>query len=51
MTPAPTSEQQALTFSASEYLDKIKSVFDYRIIGIAVMVVLIVFWTVIEILA
>ncbi len=51
ITPHPTTEQQALTFSKSAYFEKIKSWMDYRIIGLVVMILLIFLWTVIEILA
>ncbi|WP_281988255.1 sodium:solute symporter family transporter [Aquimarina aggregata] len=51
LTPEPTTQQKALTFSASAYLDKIKSATDYRIIGIIIMVVLVVLWSIIEFLA
>ncbi|RED96549.1 sodium:solute symporter family transporter [Marinoscillum furvescens] len=51
LTPAPTAEQQALSFTAKAYFDKIKSIADYRIIGIGVMVLLIVLWAAIELIA
>ncbi len=48
LTPAPTLEQQALTFSGSAYFKKINSRLDYRIIGAAIMILLIVLWGLIE---
>lgn len=51
LTPVPTEEQQALTFSRKKYFDKIRSATDYRILGIATMLLLIIFWTAIEIMA
>ncbi|WP_282089510.1 sodium:solute symporter family transporter [Aquimarina algiphila] len=51
LTPTPTEAQQALTFSGSAYFKKIKSTFDYRIIGIVVLIVLVVLWLIIEMIA
>lgn len=51
LTPAPSAEQQALSFSPGAYFDKIKSLKDYRVIGIGVMVLLIALWTLIELIA
>ncbi len=50
-TPAPSIEQQNLTFSRNAYLEKIKSITDYRMIGIAVLLILIISWAIIEFLA
>ena len=50
-TPVPTLAQQHYTFNHSDYFTKIKSVLDYRIIGILIIVLLAVLWSVIEILA
>ncbi|MFY0626580.1 MAG: sodium/solute symporter [Reichenbachiella sp.] len=49
-TPVPSEAQQALTFSNNAYFEKINSAIDYRVIGIAVMITLIVLWTIIEII-
>jgi len=51
LTPAPTAEQQALTFSSGAYFDKITSATDYRIIGGGVLFLLIILWTIIEFIA
>lgn len=51
MTPLPTPEQQRYTFNHSEYFTKIKSVWDYRIIGLGVILLLIVLWGIVENLA
>ncbi len=47
-TPRPTLEQQALTFSGSAYFQKINSGLDYRIIGMSIMFLLIILWSLIE---
>lgn len=47
-TPKPTEEQMALTFSGSEYFTKIKSAIDYRVMGIVIVILLVIFWAVIE---
>ncbi len=51
LTPEPDEKQQSYTFTSSDYFSKVRSLFDYRIIGIAVMVLLIVLWTIIEVIA
>lgn len=51
LTPTPTLEQRNHTFNHSEYFTKIKSVFDYRIIGIAILVLLAILWITIEMVA
>ncbi|TGV04189.1 sodium:solute symporter family transporter [Flavivirga rizhaonensis] len=48
LTPKPTEAQMAYTFVRSDYFRKIKSVFDYRIIGISIMILLIILWGIIE---
>lgn len=48
LTPKPSESQRQYTFTGSEFFTKIQSWKDYRIIGIAVMVILIVLWTLIE---
>lgn len=48
LTPVPTLEQQRYTFNHSDYFTKIKSIFDYRIIGVAILVLLVVLWFIIE---
>lgn len=47
-TPMPTLEQRRHTFNHSEYFTKIKSIVDYRIIGVAVIILLAVLWIIIE---
>lgn len=51
MTPVPSSAQQHYTFNHSDYFTKIKSVWDYRIIGIGVILLLVVLWGIVENLA
>ncbi|TDG36247.1 sodium:glucose symporter [Pedobacter changchengzhani] len=51
LTPVPTVEQQSHTFDGSAYFTKIKSIFDYRIIGISILVLLAVLWIAIEVMA
>ena len=51
LTPEPDEKQKRFTFTSSEFFTRIQSALDYRIIGIAVMLLLIVLWTVIEIIA
>ena len=48
LTPVPTLEQQRYTFNHSEYFTKIKSIFDYRIIGIVTILLLAILWIIIE---
>ncbi|MDN5213195.1 sodium/solute symporter [Fulvivirgaceae bacterium BMA12] len=49
-TPEPTKRQKSFTFRPSEYFTKIQHLLDYRIIGAAVMGLLIFLWTIIEII-
>ena len=51
LTPAPTLAQRSHTFNHSEYFTKIKSVFDYRVIGISILVLLAALWITIEMVA
>ncbi len=51
LTAKPTKEQQTYTFSTSEYFTKIKKITDYRVIGISITSLLIIFWIVIEMIA
>ncbi len=51
LTDAPTKEQQNYTFSRSAYFTKIEKLTDYRIIGIAIIVLLAVMWFSIELVA
>ncbi len=51
LTPVPTLEQQHYTFNHSEYFTKIKSIWDYRIIGLIIITLLAVLWVTIENLA
>jgi SSS family solute:Na+ symporter len=48
VTPVPTLEQQRYTFNYSEYFTKIKSIWDYRIIGGVILVLLAILWIAIE---
>ncbi len=49
-SPRPTNEQISYVFVPAEYFNKIKGISDYRIIGIAIMTLLIALWTIIEII-
>ncbi|TRX54855.1 sodium/solute symporter [Fulvivirga sp. M361] len=51
LTPQPTTEQQGYTFSSSAYFTKVKSALDYRILGSAVLLLLILLWFIIEVMA
>lgn len=51
LTPIPTLEQQHYTFNHSEYFTKIKDFWDYRIIGIGVIILLVVLWVLVEYVA
>ena len=51
LTEPPNAEQKSYTFSKPDYIPKIKKVSDHRIIGIMIILALIVFWTIIELLA
>ncbi|GAB3649859.1 sodium:solute symporter [Echinicola sediminis] len=51
LTPQPTQKQKSYTFTPYEYFSKIQSLLDYRLIGIAVMVLLILLWTIIELIS
>ena len=48
ITPKPSQAQASLTFSKSKYLTKNNTYLDYRIIGIGVMLLLLILWTIIE---
>ena len=48
MTPVPTEAQQRLAFNSKAYFEKITTIWDYRIIGVIIMLVLIVLWWAIE---
>ncbi|MEJ7736430.1 MAG: sodium/solute symporter [Chitinophagaceae bacterium] len=50
-TPVPSLEQQHYTFNHSEYFTKIKSIWDYRLIGVIIITLLAVLWAAIEYLA
>ena len=50
-TSVPTEEQQSYTFSRTAYFTKIEKFTDYRILGAAILVVLLLFWAVIEAMA
>ncbi|WP_020532615.1 sodium:solute symporter family transporter [Flexithrix dorotheae] len=51
LTPVPSPTQQALTFSGSAYFDKLTSVSDYRILGVAILGLLVLLWGIIELIA
>ncbi|MEO1451490.1 MAG: sodium:glucose symporter, partial [Bacteroidota bacterium] len=50
LTPDPSEAQKRYTFAASAYFAKIQGLMDYRIIGISVMALLILLWTIIELI-
>ncbi|MEX0314624.1 MAG: sodium/solute symporter [Allomuricauda sp.] len=51
LTQPPSSEQQSYTFSSIEYFTKVQKITDYRVIGIAIILLLILFWVGIELIA
>ncbi|MGY3052985.1 SSS family solute:Na+ symporter [Pedobacter sp. UYEF25] len=51
LTPKPTETQRSHTFNHSDYFTKIQSILDYRIIGVAILVLLAILWITIEMVA